>query len=81
MESTLNYVTFETKSVETFGKGKPYSAVEKVETPIKYSEFQVKLRWVFILQFLFQDSIKIKTQNLFVNPHVFLSSESAKTTT
>ena len=42
--TTLNYVTFETEQVETFGKGKPYTTVEKVETPLEYPQYQEKLR-------------------------------------
>ena len=48
MDTTLLYTTFENKEVETFGKGKPYTTVEKVETPIKYSQYQERLRWFLI---------------------------------
>ena len=42
--SSLNYVTFESRSVETFGKGVPYSTMEKVETPTNYAQFVEKFR-------------------------------------
>ena len=44
MDSTLNYVTFEQREVETYAKGKPFSRQEKVESLLSYHEFQVKLR-------------------------------------
>ena len=44
MNSTLNYVSFEAREVETYGKGKPFSRQEKVESMISYPEFQQKLR-------------------------------------
>ena len=40
----MSYVTFEQREVETFGKGKPFSRQEKVESLLSYDEFQVKLR-------------------------------------
>ena len=43
-DSTMSYVTFEQREVETFGKGKPFSRQEKVESLLSYDEFQVKLR-------------------------------------
>ena len=46
MDTTLLYTTFENKEVETFGKGKPDTTVEKVETAIKYPQYQERLRWV-----------------------------------
>ena len=44
MNSTLSFVTFEAREVETHGKGKPFSRQEKVESLISYAEFQEKLR-------------------------------------
>ena len=44
MNSTLNFVSFEAKEVETYGKGKPFSRQEKVESLISYPVFQEKLR-------------------------------------
>ena len=44
MNSTLNWVKFEAREVETYGKGKPFSRQEKVESLISYAEFQEKLR-------------------------------------
>ena len=43
-DTTLNYVTFETRDVETPGKGKPYTTLEKMETPLEYTHYQDKLR-------------------------------------
>ena len=45
-KSTLNYVTFETRSVETFGKGVPFTTMEKVETPTDFPQFLQKFRLV-----------------------------------
>ena len=39
-DSTLTYVKFETTEVETYGKGKPYTRTEKVETELSLSEFR-----------------------------------------
>ena len=44
MNSTLSFVTFEAREVETYGKGKPFTRQEKVESLISYAEFQEKLR-------------------------------------
>lgn len=35
-DSTLTYVTFVQRDVETYGKGKPYTRMEKVETEVSY---------------------------------------------
>ena len=45
-KSTINYVTFETRKVETYGKGVPFTTMEKVETPTDYFEFLQKFRLV-----------------------------------
>ena len=42
--STLNYVSFESRSVETFNKGVPYTTMEKVETPTNFAQFLEKFR-------------------------------------
>ena len=44
MGSTLNYVSFEQREVKTYGKGKPFSRQEKVESMIGYPEYHEKLR-------------------------------------
>ena len=62
-DSTLNYVTFETKNVETFGKGKNYTYVEKVETPVKYIEFQHKLRYAINLLSSFSVQMNERNRN------------------
>ena len=43
INSTLNWVKFEAREVETFGKGKPFSRQEKVESLISYADFQERL--------------------------------------
>ena len=48
IESTLTYVRFETTEVETYGKGKSYTRVEKVETELSLSEFLKSFREEFI---------------------------------
>lgn len=45
-KATLNYVSFETRSVETYGKGVPFTTMEKVVTPTEYFEFLRKFRLV-----------------------------------
>ena len=47
METTLTYVKFETTEVETYGKGKSYTRVEKVETELSLSEFLESFREEF----------------------------------
>ena len=47
METTLTYVKFETTEVETYGKGKSYTRVEKVETELSLSEFLKSFREEF----------------------------------
>ena len=44
--STLNYVSFETRSVETYDKGVPFTTMEKVETPTEFLQFLQKFRLV-----------------------------------
>ena len=43
-DSTITYVKFETIEVETYGKGKPYTRTEKVETELTLSEFLAAFR-------------------------------------
>ena len=45
-DSTLTYVDFEQREVETFGKGQPFSRMEKVETELSYDAFILKFRCV-----------------------------------
>ena len=54
--SHLNFVTFEKRNVETYNKGKPYSTIEKVETPMDYLQFMQKLRLFCINSFIVKDS-------------------------
>ena len=35
----LDFITFETKEVQTFGQGKPYTRVEKIATTYSYADF------------------------------------------
>ena len=53
-DSTLTYITFETSEVETHGKGKPYTRVEKVGSELQLEEFVAKLR----------DEFKIYSQHI-----------------
>ena len=45
-DSTLTYVTFVQRDVETYGKGKPYTRMEKVETEVSYEMFVSQFRFV-----------------------------------
>ena len=44
--SYMTYITYELRDVETFGKGKPFKRMEKVETQIGYESFVSKFRFV-----------------------------------
>ena len=50
--SYLNFVSFEKRNVETYNKGKPYSTIEKVETPMDYLQFMQKLRLFSVHSFI-----------------------------
>ena len=52
-DSTLTYVTFVQCDVETYGKGKPYTRMEKVETEVSYE--------MFVSQFRFVLKVKVKS--------------------
>ena len=43
----LDFITFENKDVETFGKGKPFTRVEKVATTYTFKDFLIVLRKEF----------------------------------
>lgn len=43
--SNFNFVTFEMRDVDTFGKGKPYKTLVKVTTPLDYFQFLQKFRF------------------------------------
>ena len=45
--NTLSYVKFETTEVETYGKGKTYTRIEKVETELTLEEFVAQFRSEF----------------------------------
>ena len=47
--STLNFVTFEMKDVDNFGKGKPYKTLVKVATPLDYYQFLHQFRLFSVL--------------------------------
>ena len=57
--STLNFVTFEMKDVDNFGKGKPYKTLVKVATPLDYYQFLQKFRFC-IKNALFADFWSLK---------------------
>ena len=44
----LGFVTFESKDVETFGKGKPYARMEKIVTDYSFEQFKQMLRNEFL---------------------------------
>lgn len=44
--SPLTYIVFEESEVETFGKGKPFKRMEKVEKQMSYGSFVAKFRLV-----------------------------------
>ena len=44
-DSVLTYITFEEREVETFGKGKPFKRMEKVESQLSYSSFVSMFRF------------------------------------
>ena len=62
-DSTMTYVTFEQRDVETFGKGKPFSRMEKVETQVSYESFLSKFRFVVIFDLFYKHSINILGMN------------------
>ena len=43
----LDFISYESNDVETFGKGKPYSRMEKVATKYSFNEFMVALKKEF----------------------------------
>lgn len=47
-DQKLGFVTFETKEVDTYGKGKPFTRIEKVVTDYELKEFMERLRDEFI---------------------------------
>lgn len=47
-ESTLTYVKFETTEVETYGTGKPYSRMEKIELELSLTDFLESFRKEFM---------------------------------
>ena len=47
-DMTLGFVTFESKEVDTFGKGKPYKRIEKVVTDYHVEEYTEFLRSEFL---------------------------------
>ena len=40
----LDFISYESKEVETFGKGKPFNRVEKIATSHRFDDFMVALR-------------------------------------
>ena len=44
-DTSLTYIIFELHEVETFGKGKPFSRMEKVELQVSYDTFVSKFRF------------------------------------
>ena len=55
--SNFNFVTFEMRDVDTFGKGKPYKTLVKVMTPLDYFQFLPKFRF---RTFSFSNSSSLK---------------------
>ena len=47
-DMTLGFVTFESKEVDTFGKGKPYKRIEKVVTDYHVEEYTEHFRSEFL---------------------------------
>ena len=45
----LDFITYESKEVETFGKGKPFKRVEKVATNYEFKEFMEAMRKEFLI--------------------------------
>ena len=45
--NNLDFISYETKEVETFGKGKPFSRVEKIATNLSFKDFMAALRKEF----------------------------------
>ena len=45
---TVGFVTFESRDVETFGKGKPYKRMEKIVTDYNFDEFTQMIRTEFL---------------------------------
>ena len=48
VDSTITFVTFESTEVETFGKGTPYTRMDKIENEMELSEFLLSLKKEFI---------------------------------
>ena len=44
---TLDFISYETKDVETFGKGKPFTRMEKIATSYNFDDFMVKFKTEF----------------------------------
>ena len=40
----IDFITYESKEVETFGKGKPFARMEKISTAYNYKEFMVVMK-------------------------------------
>ena len=73
-DSTLTYISFVQRDVETFGKGKPYTRMEKFETEVSYDMFVSMFRFVWtdiLLYFTFNYDLG-KSSTLMLNillPH------------
>lgn len=44
-DSTISFISYEQREVETFGKGKPFSRMDKVESEVSFETFIAKFRY------------------------------------